>query len=918
MNEQVRKKITVITLVIAILLGSFFTLKWWLGGRSVQGWSFIPANALLVVETSSPLAELDNLKQQSFWPLYSLSGFGNNLQQRADYLNKMLVNSGEPNAMFQDKKMLISLHVTSKKNIDFLFIAPIASSTDRDVLGNITEKFRANNGIRYATRELDGFEIQEFTDKLTRETFSYIVHKNFIIGSFTGYLVEDVIRTIKAGDKASFAPLQEALFKKGENKAISNESNIYLNYEQFTKYASYLVTDEFGTNFAFIADLVKVSGLGNKKNHKEFQFTGYSAVSTTGGIDFLNVFKWQTAPKPTVQNLIPNNTAYAYYWGFENGKNLRTSLNEYWIANQKPIAWAETNRQYHLDISNFYNWFGKQIAYIGFETQHGNEIDKALLIQASDVVRAYEDLNRVSGLLGGVVHASSVDGSPEIRKIAITEFPSRLLGVHFKGFTECYYARVQDFIVFANHPDNILHVHNSYLKEDVWSKNPQNQALFATSAQAGNVTLVANSSKIWPFLQANLNPLHVKSATDWEKQLKSFELLSLSLTNMGDKIATNLHLTYQTQKIVLAQADSLAPATAEEDIAQDVKTVNIGTLVNRPVLNPININEINTDYFVQGANNALYCFTNNHEKVFEKPLDSPLTSNIYALDFNHFAFTTNAKVYIIDRKGDNFKQYPVSYSGNLADLSVLDYDKSRNYRLFVTDKSGTVFLLDKTGLVPATWVNLKYSSALTSSFNHVTLGGKDYLYFIETAGNLHVITRKGEPYVGFPVKLGARASSGVVVEKGTNAETSIMRTITNDGIFYMHNFVGKQLLKKQLVRPSKASQFKIQTATNNQAMFVITCADESQIQVIDHNLATLFTIPVTGGLKSKVAYYHFGADKAFYLVYSPDGTTLLYDSKGNIVDKKAFNASGMPLLREENDEIQLVIPQMNVLNVKGF
>ena len=101
-------------------------------------------------------------------------------------------------------------------------------------------------------------------------------------------------------------------------------------------------------------------------------------------------------------------------------------------------------------------------------------------------------------------------------------------------------------------------------------------------------------------------------------------------------------------------------------------------------------------------------------------------------------------------------------------------------------------------------------------------------------------------------------------------------------------------------------------------MFVITCADESQIQVIDHNLAILFTIPVTSGLKSIVAYYHFGADKAFYLVYSPDGTTLLYDSKGNIVDKKAFNASGMPLLREENDEIQMVIPQMNVLNVKGF
>ena len=904
--------------MLLVAVGSIFTFKSWFDGRTVSAWALIPNNALLVLETGKPFQDFEIARDKSFWPLVSHTDFGKKLQDRTTYLQKIMSVSGDHTSLFTEKKLLVSLHVSSKKSCDLLFVAPLTSSSDREILNNIVEKYKANSSLRFDTREYDNFEINEFTDKFTKITFSYLVYKNFLIGSFTGYLVEDAIRTIKDGDKASLAYIEKQLLVK---EKLSTDGNLYINYKQIPKFTAYLFDDKTSQDLNFAATLANTSVMAYNFTPTEIDLKGYSVLNTSKSIDFLNIFKWQTPQKPTVKSLISNKTASLYFWGFENGKNLKTSLNEYWVSNNLPIAWKNLNGAYQLDVSNFYNWFGHQIALVGLETERLTVQDKILFIQAKDVTRAKEELNRLNISAHGSDAAIVAIPGLDIKKLNVSEFPQQLLGNHFQGFKECYYSSIQDFIVISNHPDNIKDAYNDYVTENVWAKNPLYSNALEDKAGTSNVTLFFHSGKTFPLISTKLNPIRKTDAIDIEKQFKAFEFVSFKYSNIGDKFSTNITAKYQTQQVVINQVDSLASTVATtEELATTVKDIAIGGLLNQKVWSPININENNTDYFIQDAQFNLHCFNAGNEKLFSVPIGGAIVSEIYALDVNHFAFATNSKVHLIDIKGQPFKAYPKLLPNNAAikNLNVFDYEHNRNYRIFASDMSGNLFLFDKTGECPPTWKPMIFAARFKKPIQHITIGGKDCLYLVEENGNFHVFNRKGEPYPGFPIKLNSRCTGDIAIEKGNTFDQTLFRIITDNGEFYMINLNAKILQKQQLVRASKESIFNIVT-DNKSSQWTIVRVEKARISFIDHNLQELFGVNINNANASNVSYNFFGGEKIYYLIHSPsEGLAYLFDNLGNLMDKKAFSATGFPLLIDKHDELNIYLPQMNTLSVKKF
>jgi hypothetical protein len=912
-----KRKIIVIIFIALIATGSFFTFKWWFDGRTVNAWALIPNNALFIIETSKPIQDFETAREKSFWPLVAHTEFGKKLQDRTTHLQKILNASGDFTSLFSEKKLLISMHVSSKKSCDLLFVAPLASSSDREILSNIIEKYKANGNLRFDTREYENFEINEFTDKFTKVTFSYLIHKNFLVGSFTGYLVEDAIRTIKQGDKASLASIEKESIVK---EKINSSGNLYINYKELPKLTAYLFDEKSLPNINFAADLAKTSVLAYSFTPTELEFKGYSTLNTAKQINFLNIFKWQTPQKPTIKSLISNKTANLYFWGFENGKNLKTSLSEYWISNNIPVAWLNTNNAYKVDISNFYNWFGKQIALTGLETERNNIQDKLLFIQAKDVIRAKEELNRLNiSANGSIINIASTPGL-EIKKLNISEFPQQLLGNHFNGFKDCYYASIQDYIVISNHQDNIKDAYNDYVTENVWSKNALYNTALEDKSGTSNLVMFFNAGKSYASIAPKLNQLRKNETKDIEKQFKSFEYVSFKYSNIGDKFSTNITAKYQTQQIVMNQADTSSTSSdsvAVEELAKPVKDIAIGGLLNQRIWSPININENNSDYFTLDAQYNLHCFNKNHEKVFSTPIGGPINGEIYALDVNHFAFATNNKIHLIDIKGQPFKAYPKALpnNGTIKNINVFDYEHNRNYRIFVSDMSGNLFLFDKTGACPPTWKPMVFNARFKKPIQHITIGGKDCLYLLEENGTFHVFNRKGEPYPGFPIKLNSRCTSNIAIEKGKTFDQTLFRIITDNGEFHMINLAGKTIQKQQLIRTSKDCLFNIVTDNKN-GQWVITRSEKARISFIDHNLQDLFSANIN---HTNVNYYFFSGEKTFYLIHSAtEGLAYLFDKTGSLMDKKAFSSTGIPLLNEAYDEINIYLPQMNTLSIKKF
>src|SRR5690606_1540337 len=86
------------------------------------------------------------------------------------------------------KGLLISAHVTRKDDFDLVYYVPDL----RDALGRIRE-FSEFKGYRYSERELNKVKIHELS--ADKRTFSWIVIGEVWVGSFTPFLIEDVIRT---------------------------------------------------------------------------------------------------------------------------------------------------------------------------------------------------------------------------------------------------------------------------------------------------------------------------------------------------------------------------------------------------------------------------------------------------------------------------------------------------------------------------------------------------------------------------------------------------------------------------------------------------------------------------------------------------------------------------------------------------
>jgi len=915
----ISKRIAVVLLLFLVIIGIFFTFKWWMGSKNVKALYFVPNSAIWAIEVKSPLVKFDDLKQKSFWPLYSLSNHGKTLDETVSKLSKLLKLDENKTTIFADKKIIISAHILNSKSIDFLFLAPLVNAEDKDLIGASTELLKANPGVRYQTREFENHEIHEFTDKMSKETFSYIVHKSFIIASYSGVLVEDAIRTINKGEKASFYAILPKQDKELEGNDFKKNSKIFINYKNLSKLNAYLFDAEPAKLLNFVSNLANESTLDYEPNEKSLIFNGVTSVNNKGTLNFLNIFKWQTASLPKVQNFIPTNAAAIYYWGFENGKNLRTSLSEYWLSNNLPIAWAAVNQKHSIDISNLYNWFGKETALVLLDSYYKSEINKVLYIHTKDVVRATEDFARLQLAVGGqslTIHSGN--NVVQVKKINISNLPAKLLGYHFSGFNEVYVSSIQDFIIISNNIENIATVHNSFAAETVWGLEPQLSRALFNGTSGSSLALLVNSNKAWTLFADKANKNKVNVMPSLEKQFKSFEMFTMKYTNIGDKFMTSLGFGYQSQKVELAIKDTLTNTSQEVSMMKDVKSISIGSILNQPLLQPINLNENNTDYLLQDVSNQLYAFTKEGEKLFAKPLDGAIVTKLYALDFNHFAFATAKSLYVITRKGENFSSFPVSLpNASIDKLSIFDYDKKREYRFFVSDSKGILHLFDKKGTVPSTWNLMDFKASFAENPKHVNIAGKDVIYNVLTNNTLHVINRKGEPYAGFPIKLASKVSSDAVIEKGSNLEESIVRTITNSGIFYMVNLAGKTLLNKQLMKPTKDTKFEIISSETANNHWVICRNEGNRITFLNHDFQEIFSLDIQETQNAKVKYYFYGSDKIYYLIYL-NGLSYLYDAKGNLLDNKALQCSALPMLMENHDEYLYVCPQTNSIVIKKF
>ena len=151
---------------------------------------------------------------------------------------------------------------------------------------------------------------------------------------------------------------------------------------------------------------------------------------------------------------------------------------------------------------------------------------------------------------------------------------------------------------------------------------------------------------------------------------------------------------------------------------------------------------------VQDETNQLYWLNENGEILWQKPLKNNIVGDVTQIDLfknNKFQllFSTSNQLHCIDLLGRDVDGYPIDLQGeNTLGLTVVDYDKNRNYR-FLVPVGHNLYNYTSDGKLVKGWKTDATSATLTQVPFLFQKEGKDYV-ITSTEKQALILNRRGE------------------------------------------------------------------------------------------------------------------------------------------------------------------------------
>ena len=304
--------------------------------------------------------------------------------------------------------------------------------------------------------------------------------------------------------------------------------------------------------------------------------------------------------------------------------------------------------------------------------------------------------------------------------------------VIFPEVPSVYFSFYQNYLVFAD-SRNAIH---EFLYANVLKKNLATHPYYSSFVENfgfnDNFFLFVEIPHIFNLIKKHLD----KKAFPTEKQitaLTEFYGAGLQLSQTNDLLYTTIFANYAPYR-------DKEPRTIWQSRLDTV-------ILGKPVLVDNHVSG-NKEIMVQDAKNNLYLINNMGRILWKKPLDEPIMSDIYQIDYYknnklQYLFNTATRLYLLDRNGNHVARYPISLPAQATNgLAVFDYLNDKNYRIFVALADNHIYLYDKTGNRNPGWDAPKSEGIVTLPLQHFVSQGRDYLVYSDQFRN-YITDRRG-------------------------------------------------------------------------------------------------------------------------------------------------------------------------------
>jgi len=494
------------------------------------------------------------------------------------------------------------------------------------------------------------------------------------------------------------------------SNSLKNINEIQINYNKdFNKYAktfnvndsfSLILKEEISKEF-----LNSIFNLNNKiqDNSLSFGVNIFNDKILLNGLSFLddslklsnNIFKGSISSELKNYEITPKNTTSLKSYNFKNQNNYlkKTSIDE-----------VKENR-----FSIILNNNSIEITDVKLDNEQ-------VFIFRLDEIKLFKDYlnnkNTISTKHRGfeIYNNTDLDINPFI---SFANFNNKEKILLFK-----------DYLVFSNNEKTLKQFINDNLNKNTLKSNSSFNRLFSSISSFNTLNNNYFSGSNYNFFN-ELNLLNSKN---------DFTENSFQLVQDNGIIHFNAVISKDTNEDENLKISKLFDVEIDEEI------IMYPHFVKNHVTK-------NLDIVVQDTKNNLYLISKDGKVIWKKKINQPILGQISQIDIYkngrlQLIFNTKNKIYVLDRNGNNVKQFPKTFNDPITQpLAVFDYDNNKNYRLLVTQGS-ELLMYDKNGKKVSGFKYKKSSNNITSKPKHFRILNKDFIVF-KIGNKMKILNRKG-------------------------------------------------------------------------------------------------------------------------------------------------------------------------------
>lgn len=825
-------------------------------------WRFIPNEAFAVVEITGI---------QPIYAQIDTSDYANSLQSlphsqsvlaSLELLDSISNEILPLKKLLQKETVLISAHVVAKSEIGFLFFVPVGEKKQW------LFDFAKLQGTKWENRKYKDTPIWETKiGKNNKERlFSFIEKDNWLIGSFHGFLVEDVIRM----SEKSFLESKswDKIYRKEKQKKSTEVGvRIHWNHEQVYQLAQSVFRPETAEKLNKLA----------RERWSSWAKLDFSESKLTGNgktVPKKKQAKWknQKTKKSNFVELLPANIAYFTSWNFSDSET-------FWKIQPTKDSKKQTDDilgNFGLETDDFTDFLGGELtfSYAGFS--ENNFKNSYILVGISDDKKfdeTLEELAESTAFLQDSTQSNLTFKHHSIGIIPFANFPQLLFGTETNGeFEKTYHTKVGDYWLLANSSEAVIDFLENLGKGNVLKNKISQNGLDAL-----------NSGKHFTlFIQPIYLQLLVENSVeeDWGKllwknrnQFKQWQYFSLQ---------SDLHKnTFHFQ----LQPNTGSFFDVEDDSISKMPIVAFQTKIPAPTASKPYVFESQTDsskqVFVLDKWKRANLISKVGKRNWSVELGNTIGSEVFQVDWfgngkRQFMFAIGNKISLMNRFGRSAYGFPIYTPARpISQLSLFDFKQNGSYQVAVADKFGNVSVYNKFGKARVGWQSKKLDGELATEVKSIRVG-KEFLFVIaQKSGIFNVFDQFGRGEAGFPLSF-TETLIDFTVENGDSSSNSFMNLLTQKGNLLRIDLNGKVVETQNLPRSQVTTRFKMifdeskNPLNPTEKKWLVSRQEGKQISIFNPKGTRLFNKQFETEEPKIVQYFHFGLDAEIVAITSPE------------------------------------------------